>query len=84
MTEFDHVGKGDAMYAMESLEKLTNEKLLHHHVTQQKLNFLLPVSVSIKFSMDKNIRSFLYPCFSSDLRLPLWLKRLMRCLLVRI
>ncbi|WCJ19943.1 Ferritin chloroplastic [Euphorbia peplus] len=39
LTEFDHVEKGDALYAMElalSLEKLTNEKLLHlHHVADK-------------------------------------------------
>ncbi|XP_027336129.1 ferritin-2, chloroplastic-like [Abrus precatorius] len=34
LSEFEHVEKGDALYAMElalSLEKLTNEKLLHVH-----------------------------------------------------
>ncbi|XP_059627939.1 ferritin-2, chloroplastic-like [Cornus florida] len=34
LSEFDHAEKGDALYAMEltlSLEKLTNEKLLHLH-----------------------------------------------------
>ncbi|XP_065872114.1 ferritin-1, chloroplastic-like [Euphorbia lathyris] len=39
LTEFDHAEKGDALYAMElalSLEKLTNEKLLHlHHVAEK-------------------------------------------------
>nr|GEV84802.1 ferritin-2, chloroplastic [Tanacetum cinerariifolium] len=36
-SEFDHAKKGDALYAMElalSLEKLTNEKLLHVHAVE--------------------------------------------------
>nr|GFA65665.1 ferritin-2, chloroplastic [Tanacetum cinerariifolium] len=36
-SEFDHAEKGDALYAMElalSLEKLTNEKLLHVHAVE--------------------------------------------------
>ncbi|KAL6508065.1 Ferritin-3, chloroplastic [Orobanche gracilis] len=39
--EFDHVEKGDALYAMEltlSLEKLTNEKLLNLHSVADKNN----------------------------------------------
>nr|BAK09173.1 ferritin [Tamarix androssowii] len=39
LSEFDHMEKGDALYAMElalSLEKLTNEKLLNlHHVAEE-------------------------------------------------
>ncbi|KAM1051398.1 hypothetical protein ACFX2G_033624 [Malus domestica] len=40
-TEFDHVEKGDALYAMElalSLEKLTNEKLLNLHKVADENN----------------------------------------------
>eukprot|EP00257_Ricinus_communis_P025985 XP_025013399.1 ferritin-3, chloroplastic [Ricinus communis] len=40
LSEFDHVEKGDALYAMElalSLEKLTNEKLLNLHKVRQFL-----------------------------------------------
>ncbi|KAI4353447.1 hypothetical protein L6164_002396 [Bauhinia variegata] len=40
-SEFDHVEKGDALYAMElalSLEKLVNEKLLHVHSVADKNN----------------------------------------------
>ncbi|GKC17925.1 ferritin-2, chloroplastic [Tanacetum coccineum] len=40
-SEFDHAEKGDALYEMElalSLEKLTNEKLLHVHVLANKNN----------------------------------------------
>ncbi|XP_010554686.1 PREDICTED: ferritin-4, chloroplastic-like [Tarenaya hassleriana] len=39
LSEFDHVEKGDALYAMElalSLEKLTNEKLLNVHSVASK------------------------------------------------
>ncbi|KAL5974949.1 Ferritin-3, chloroplastic [Asimina triloba] len=39
VSEFDHPEKGDALYAMElalSLEKLTNEKLLHLHAVAQR------------------------------------------------
>ncbi|XP_050210443.1 ferritin-3, chloroplastic [Mercurialis annua] len=39
LSEFDHVEKGDALYAMElalSLEKLVNEKLLHLHSVAEK------------------------------------------------
>ncbi|KAM0023525.1 putative ferroxidase [Helianthus debilis subsp. tardiflorus] len=39
LSEFDHAEKGDALYAMElalSLEKLTNEKLLHLHAVANK------------------------------------------------
>ncbi|CAN6710021.1 unnamed protein product [Malus baccata var. baccata] len=39
LSEFDHPEKGDALYAMElalSLEKLTNEKLLHLHSVAEK------------------------------------------------
>nr|ABD66598.1 iron-binding protein [Pyrus pyrifolia] len=39
VSEFDHPEKGDALYAMElalSLEKLTNEKLLHLHSVAEK------------------------------------------------
>ncbi|KAE9606188.1 hypothetical protein Lal_00025459 [Lupinus albus] len=39
LSEFDHADKGDALYAMEltlSLEKLTNEKLLHLHSVATK------------------------------------------------
>ncbi|XP_071706517.1 ferritin-2, chloroplastic-like [Rutidosis leptorrhynchoides] len=39
LSEFDHAEKGDALYAMElalSLEKLTNEKLLHVHAVANK------------------------------------------------
>ncbi|KAE8712018.1 Ferritin-3 [Hibiscus syriacus] len=38
-SEFDHVEKGDALYAMElelSLEKLTNEKLLNLHTVTER------------------------------------------------
>lgn len=41
LSEFDHAEKGDALYAMElalSLEKLTNEKLLHLHEVASKNN----------------------------------------------
>ncbi|TMX02768.1 hypothetical protein EJD97_019940 [Solanum chilense] len=41
LTEFDHVEKGDALYAMElalSLEKLTNEKLLNVHAVASRNN----------------------------------------------
>ncbi|KAJ7963925.1 Ferritin [Quillaja saponaria] len=41
LSEFDHVEKGDALYAMElalSLEKLTNEKLLNLHSVASKNN----------------------------------------------
>ncbi|XP_076954674.1 ferritin-2, chloroplastic-like [Bidens hawaiensis] len=41
LSEFDHAEKGDALYAMElalSLEKLTNEKLLHLHAVANKNN----------------------------------------------
>lgn len=41
LSEFDHAEKGDALYAMElalSLEKLTNEKLLHVHAVANKNN----------------------------------------------
>ncbi|KAI3809165.1 hypothetical protein L1987_25135 [Smallanthus sonchifolius] len=41
LSEFDHPEKGDAIYAMElalSLEKLTNEKLLHVHAVANKKN----------------------------------------------
>ncbi|KAG8380887.1 hypothetical protein BUALT_Bualt06G0063400 [Buddleja alternifolia] len=41
LTEFDHVEKGDALYAMElalSLEKLTNEKLLNLHAVASQKN----------------------------------------------
>nr|CAH05075.1 ferritin [Erigeron canadensis] len=41
LSEFDHAEKGDALYAMElalSLEKLTNEKLLHVHAVATKNN----------------------------------------------
>ncbi|XP_024995734.1 ferritin-4, chloroplastic-like [Cynara cardunculus var. scolymus] len=41
LSEFDHAEKGDALYAMElalSLEKLTNEKLLHVHAVASKNN----------------------------------------------
>ncbi|KAG6470458.1 hypothetical protein ZIOFF_071531 [Zingiber officinale] len=41
LTEFDHVEKGDALYAMElalALEKLTNEKLLQLHTIAQNSN----------------------------------------------
>ncbi|XP_047326946.1 ferritin-3, chloroplastic-like [Impatiens glandulifera] len=41
LSEFDHVEKGDALYAMElalSLEKLTNEKLLNLHAVASKSN----------------------------------------------
>jgi len=41
LSEFDHAEKGDALYAMElalSLEKLTNEKLLHAHAVATKTN----------------------------------------------
>ncbi|KDP44711.1 hypothetical protein JCGZ_01211 [Jatropha curcas] len=41
LTEYDHVEKGDALYAMElalSLEKLTNEKLLNLHSVASKNN----------------------------------------------
>ncbi|KAF7816512.1 ferritin-3, chloroplastic [Senna tora] len=41
LSEFDHVEKGDALYAMElalSLEKLTNEKLLNLHGVASKNN----------------------------------------------
>ncbi|KAL4557874.1 hypothetical protein LXL04_036068 [Taraxacum kok-saghyz] len=37
LSEFDHADKGDTLYAMElalSLEKLTNEKLLHVHAVE--------------------------------------------------
>ncbi|KAF8402579.1 hypothetical protein HHK36_010666 [Tetracentron sinense] len=40
LSEFDHVEKGDALYAMElalSLEKLTNEKLLNLHSVVHKV-----------------------------------------------
>ncbi|KAF7825498.1 ferritin-2, chloroplastic [Senna tora] len=40
-SEYDHVEKGDALYAMElalSLEKLTNEKLLHVHSVADRNN----------------------------------------------
>ncbi|KAM0013283.1 Ferritin-2 [Helianthus debilis subsp. tardiflorus] len=41
LSEFDHAEKGDALYAMElalSLEKLTNEKLLHVQAVANKNN----------------------------------------------
>uniref|UniRef100_A0A5B7AFL8 Ferritin n=1 Tax=Davidia involucrata TaxID=16924 RepID=A0A5B7AFL8_DAVIN len=41
LSEFDHVEKGDALYAMEltlSLEKLTNEKLLSLHSVADRNN----------------------------------------------
>ncbi|CAA2969727.1 ferritin-2, chloroplastic [Olea europaea subsp. europaea] len=41
LSEFDHVEKGDALYAMElalSLEKLTNEKLLNLHAVASRKN----------------------------------------------
>ncbi|KAK9283301.1 hypothetical protein L1049_011539 [Liquidambar formosana] len=41
LSEFDHAEKGDALYAMElalSLEKLTNEKLLHLHSVADRKN----------------------------------------------
>ncbi|XP_058183718.1 ferritin-2, chloroplastic-like [Rhododendron vialii] len=41
LSEFDHVEKGDALYAMElalSLEKLTNEKLLNLHAVASRNN----------------------------------------------
>jgi len=41
LSEFDHVEKGDALYAMElalSLEKLTNEKLLNLHAVASQNN----------------------------------------------
>ncbi|KAM7499402.1 hypothetical protein LguiA_023816 [Lonicera macranthoides] len=41
LSEFDHVEKGDALYAMElalSLEKLTNEKLLNLHKVASRNN----------------------------------------------
>ncbi|XP_077213461.1 ferritin 4 [Tasmannia lanceolata] len=41
LSEFDHADKGDALYAMElalSLEKLTNEKLLHLHSVGERCN----------------------------------------------
>ncbi|GAV85074.1 Ferritin domain-containing protein [Cephalotus follicularis] len=41
LSEFDHAEKGDALYAMElalSLEKLTNEKLLHLHNVATRSN----------------------------------------------
>ncbi|KAL7614039.1 ferritin-4, chloroplastic [Lactuca sativa] len=41
LSDFDHAEKGDALYAMElalSLEKLTNEKLLHVHAVANKNN----------------------------------------------
>ncbi|CAI9774920.1 unnamed protein product [Fraxinus pennsylvanica] len=41
VSEFDHVEKGDALYAMElalSLEKLTNEKLLNLHAVASRKN----------------------------------------------
>ncbi|CAI9772199.1 unnamed protein product [Fraxinus pennsylvanica] len=41
LSEFDHIEKGDALYAMElalSLEKLTNEKLLNLHAVASRKN----------------------------------------------
>ncbi|KAI8540143.1 hypothetical protein RHMOL_Rhmol09G0239200 [Rhododendron molle] len=41
LSEFDHIEKGDALYAMElalSLEKLTNEKLLNLHAVASRNN----------------------------------------------
>ncbi|KAL2558255.1 ferritin-2 [Forsythia ovata] len=41
LSEFDHVEKGEALYAMElalSLEKLTNEKLLNLHAVASRTN----------------------------------------------
>ncbi|XP_039010054.1 ferritin-2, chloroplastic-like isoform X2 [Hibiscus syriacus] len=49
LSEFDHVEKGDALYAMElalSLEKLTNEKLLNLHGVRLfsfAINYPVPV-----------------------------------------
>ncbi|CAA2969728.1 ferritin-2, chloroplastic [Olea europaea subsp. europaea] len=53
LSEFDHVEKGDALYAMElalSLEKLTNEKLLNlHAVTSRKNDVQLTDFVESEF-----------------------------------
>lgn len=53
LSEFDHVEKGDALYAMElalSLEKLTNEKLLNlHHVAEKNNDVQLQEFVEGEF-----------------------------------
>ncbi|XP_061999967.1 ferritin-4, chloroplastic [Rosa rugosa] len=53
LSEFDHAEKGDALYAMElalSLEKLTNEKLLHlHHVADKTKDVQLADFVESEF-----------------------------------
>ncbi|XP_040366355.1 ferritin-4, chloroplastic isoform X2 [Rosa chinensis] len=67
LSEFDHAEKGDALYAMElalSLEKLTNEKLLHlHHVADKNKDVQLADFVESEFLAEQGLGTLIRCCY---------------------